>query len=59
QSKGEFSRGSCTSYFLMEAEPWMRDMSCVEGKVTCPNASCGARLGSYRWTGSQCSCEWL
>ena len=26
-------------------------------KLTCPNRSCGARLGSLKWTGAQCSCK--
>ncbi|CAN0511994.1 unnamed protein product, partial [Laminaria digitata] len=29
----------------------------AEGKLTCPNKSCGARLGSFKWTGAQCSCK--
>ena len=29
----------------------------MEGKLSCPNKSCGARLGSLKWTGAQCSCE--
>ncbi|CAN0430178.1 unnamed protein product, partial [Ectocarpus sp. 13 AM-2016] len=28
----------------------------VEGKLSCPNKACGARLGSLKWTGAQCSC---
>ncbi|CAM9867706.1 unnamed protein product [Phaeothamnion confervicola] len=34
----------------------MGDMGDVEGKIVCATASCGARLGSYKWAGSQCSC---
>lgn len=29
----------------------------MEGKLSCPNKACGARLGSLKWTGAQCSCE--
>lgn len=32
----------------------------IEGKLTCPNAKCGGRLGSFNWSGSQCSCgSWV
>lgn len=29
----------------------------MEGKLSCPNKACGARLGSLKWTGAQCSCK--
>ncbi|CAN0440331.1 unnamed protein product, partial [Hapterophycus canaliculatus] len=32
----------------------------LEGKLSCPNKACGARLGSLKWTGAQCSCgSWI
>lgn len=32
----------------------------IEGKLTCPNAKCGGRLGNFNWSGSQCSCgSWV
>lgn len=29
----------------------------IEGKLLCPNKKCGARVGSIKWTGAQCSCK--
>ncbi|CAM9298648.1 unnamed protein product [Choristocarpus tenellus] len=54
--KGTSSKAACSSHFLAERQKWMGEMTRLEGKVTCPNTTCGARLGSYSWTGSQCSC---
>lgn len=32
----------------------------IEGKLVCPNARCAARLGSFNWSGTQCSCgSWV
>ena len=32
----------------------------IEGKLICPNAKCGGRLGNFNWSGSQCSCgSWV
>ena len=32
----------------------------IEGKLTCPNKTCGGRLGGFNWSGSQCSCgSWV
>lgn len=42
----------CTSYFVASACDWM-DCSAVSGKLYCPK--CTARVGSYNWSGSQCS----
>ncbi len=30
--------------------------SAIEVKIICPRLHCRARLGTFRWTGSQCSC---
>mmetsp|Transcript_20371 Transcript_20371/g.25719 ORF Transcript_20371/g.25719 Transcript_20371/m.25719 type:complete len:203 (-) Transcript_20371:160-768(-) len=50
----------CTSYFIEEKLSWMGDMSDVEGKLICPNGRCKARVGTYKWVGSQCSCgSWV
>mmetsp|Transcript_31553 Transcript_31553/g.51441 ORF Transcript_31553/g.51441 Transcript_31553/m.51441 type:complete len:201 (-) Transcript_31553:156-758(-) len=50
----------CTSYFLTERLEWMGDMADIEGKLNCPNPKCNARLGHYKWAGSQCSCgSWV
>lgn len=46
----------CAAYFLVEAEKWMDDVSAMQGKLHCPNSRCNARLGSFAWSGSQCSC---
>ncbi len=32
------------------------DSSAIEVKIICPRLRCRARLGTLRWTGSQCSC---
>ena len=48
---------SCTSHFINEALPWVRPAAVDnDGKLTCPHKRCGARIGSYAWFGSQCSC---
>lgn len=47
---------SCSSYFLEETQPWMDDDALAEGKIRCPNLKCQARIGSFDWAGSQCSC---
>ncbi|ANB13451.1 tyrosine protein phosphatase YVH1 [Sugiyamaella lignohabitans] len=47
---------SCMSYFI-EPVVWMRpelEKGELEGKLNCPG--CEAKLGSYRWQGSKCSC---
>ncbi|CAN0066801.1 unnamed protein product [Ascophyllum nodosum] len=52
----------CSSVFLGEPLPWMKQQTgeVVEGKLFCPNKSCGVRLGSLKWTGAQCSCgSWV
>ncbi|GAB9464552.1 hypothetical protein Gpo141_00001981 [Globisporangium polare] len=47
---------TCSSYFLEETQPWMDEDQLAEGKIRCPNAKCQARVGSFDWCGSQCSC---
>lgn len=62
KSKGVTSAGVCSSYFLAEPPLWMEEQQTgeVEGKISCPNKACGARLGSLKWTGAQCSCgSWV
>lgn len=44
----------CSSHFLAEPMEWMRTDD-VQGKINCPQ--CDARLGSYHWSGAQCSCK--
>ena len=47
---------SCTSYFLAEPLDWMdtSSMEGIEGKILCPK--CAARIGTFCWAGTQCSC---
>ena len=47
-------RPFCQSHFLRDGLPWMGDMSAFEGKFGCPK--CGTKLGTWHWSGSQCSC---
>jgi len=49
--------GACQSAFLNEGLPWMGDITLeMEGKITCPRPSCNAKVGSWNWSGAQCSC---
>jgi dual specificity phosphatase 12 len=47
------STNKCSSLFIKRCE-WMGEMLDTEGKLVCPK--CAARVGSYSWVGSQCSC---
>jgi dual specificity phosphatase 12 len=66
RSKRRDEKGTlnCSSYFVerlpwMDSEP-MNGLEDVCGKLLCPNAKCGARIGSWKWDGAQCSCgAWL
>ena len=44
----------CSSFFLCEEAMLGPAFSQVDGKLACPK--CTARLGSYTWSGMQCSC---
>jgi dual specificity phosphatase 12 len=45
----------CAVYFLHSPKKWMSE---IEGKIHCPK--CTTRLGSFSWSGSQCSCgSWI
>lgn len=44
----------CSSHFIAEPMEWMHTDD-VMGKINCPQ--CDARLGSYNWSGAQCSCK--
>mmetsp|Transcript_6165 Transcript_6165/g.13524 ORF Transcript_6165/g.13524 Transcript_6165/m.13524 type:complete len:154 (-) Transcript_6165:16-477(-) len=49
---------SCTSWFIAEPLQWMPDMADLSGKFTCQK--CKQRVGSWNWSGSQCSCgRWV
>lgn len=46
----------CNVYFI-ERQDWMEgidDETIVSGKINCPK--CKSKLGSYNWSGMQCSC---
>ncbi|KAN0029007.1 hypothetical protein ACTFIV_010876 [Dictyostelium citrinum] len=49
----------CTSYFISEIEfALSQTYSGMEGKLFCP--SCNEKLGSWSWSGEQCSCgAWI
>ncbi|KAL1519139.1 hypothetical protein AB1Y20_003401 [Prymnesium parvum] len=47
---------NCESYFLQSDATTSLEQ--VEGKICC--SKCSARIGSYNWSGSQCSCgAWI
>ncbi|XP_054770573.2 dual specificity protein phosphatase 12-like [Lytechinus pictus] len=54
-SSGEQGSIRCTSVFV-EPVSWMESflMNVLEGKISCPK--CDSRLGSFNWSGAQCSC---
>ncbi|KAG7276186.1 hypothetical protein CRUP_030610 [Coryphaenoides rupestris] len=50
---------ACTSYFI-EPVQWMESalIGQMDGPLQCPQCSC--KLGSFSWSGSQCSCgRWV
>ncbi|KAI9308279.1 dual specificity protein phosphatase 12-like protein [Cunninghamella echinulata] len=51
---------SCSSYFIEPME-WMEQLQNsgeVQGRIDCPK--CYSKLGSYNWSGEQCSCgRWI
>jgi len=55
------SSSECSSLFLSEPNLWMTQLAMslsVVGKLNCPK--CGHRVGSFSWSGSQCSCgTWI
>lgn len=52
----------CAHIFL-EPLSWMRtelEQGKLDGRLECPNASCGANVGKYAWQGMPCSCgKWV
>mmetsp|Transcript_2218 Transcript_2218/g.2968 ORF Transcript_2218/g.2968 Transcript_2218/m.2968 type:complete len:98 (-) Transcript_2218:1-294(-) len=48
---------ACASYFLNSKTEWMGEMKENEAKISCPKETCKATLGSFHWSGSQCSCN--
>ncbi|RYO96183.1 hypothetical protein DL765_011664 [Monosporascus sp. GIB2] len=59
---GEAGSRDCAHIFI-ETLSWMRpalEDGALEGRLTCPNAKCGANVGRFAWQGLQCSCrEWV
>jgi dual specificity phosphatase 12 len=51
---GMHANAQCNSLFL-EQQEWFGDTSEPEGKILCPH--CGARVGTWKWHGTQCSCS--
>ncbi|XP_071493736.1 dual specificity protein phosphatase 12-like [Diadema antillarum] len=51
----DLASSSCTSVFI-EPVSWMESflLGVNEGKISCPK--CSSRLGSFNWSGQQCSC---
>lgn len=43
----------CSSFYVKKLE-WMLNFQDQEGTIHCPK--CNSKLGSYKWSGSQCSC---
>jgi len=54
--RSEVGTKTCSSLFLQEPLKWMGSMVDYEGTLLCPNSKCKAKLGSWNWGGSQCSC---
>eukprot|EP00672_Neobodo_designis_P022932 CAMPEP_0174840466 /NCGR_PEP_ID=MMETSP1114-20130205/8696_1 /TAXON_ID=312471 /ORGANISM="Neobodo designis, Strain CCAP 1951/1" /LENGTH=241 /DNA_ID=CAMNT_0016074613 /DNA_START=44 /DNA_END=769 /DNA_ORIENTATION=+ len=55
---------ACSSLFLdPEVTAWVSDQANAGGNagdLVCPTSKCGARIGSWSWIGSQCSCgQWV
>jgi dual specificity phosphatase 12 len=53
------SKNNCSSYFIEPME-WINglDQWNIEGRLDCPR--CHTKLGSYCWSGAQCSCgRWV
>ncbi|KAI1411186.1 dual specificity protein phosphatase 12 [Hypoxylon sp. FL1857] len=53
---------NCAHIFI-ETLSWMRPVledGALEGRLSCPNAKCGATVGRFAWQGLKCSCsEWV
>lgn len=51
------------AHFFLEPIRWMKpelDKGQLDGRFTCPNLKCNAKIGSYAWQGSTCSClRWV
>ncbi|OLN86585.1 Tyrosine-protein phosphatase yvh1 [Colletotrichum chlorophyti] len=55
----EGARGEACGHLFVEPLSWMRDeleKGTLEGRLSCPNAKCGAAVGRYSWKGFRCNC---
>ncbi|TPX35944.1 hypothetical protein SmJEL517_g01701 [Synchytrium microbalum] len=62
QSSGSTAAHPPCSMVFIEAMEWISHIrdGHLKGTLQCPNHKCGAKLGSWSWSGSQCSCgAWL
>lgn len=53
------SNGSVCQHVFIEPLSWMRselEQGSLNGRLSCPNARCGAAVGRYDWKGFKCSC---
>ncbi|KAK1982496.1 hypothetical protein LZ30DRAFT_717293 [Colletotrichum cereale] len=53
------ARGQACGHVFVEPLSWMREeleKGALEGRLSCPNAKCGAAVGRYSWRGFRCSC---
>lgn len=58
QKLNKRSKAQCTSYFAEEAPNYVDTREADAGKIHC--GKCSARIGSWSWVGSACSCgEWI
>jgi len=62
EESGGGTVNKCTSWFVSEPNAWMSRCTSGDdtstGKLVCP--SCTNRVGSFSWSGSQCSCgTWI
>ncbi|KAI2632128.1 dual specificity protein phosphatase 12 [Hypoxylon sp. NC1633] len=59
---GQPDSSNCAHIFI-ETLSWMRPVledGTLEGRLSCPNAKCGATVGRFAWQGLQCTCsEWV
>ncbi|OTB03463.1 hypothetical protein M426DRAFT_74040 [Hypoxylon sp. CI-4A] len=59
---GRPDSANCAHIFI-ETLSWMRpalEDGALDGRLSCPNAKCGATVGRFAWQGLKCSCsEWV
>ncbi|KAI1375998.1 dual specificity protein phosphatase 12 [Hypoxylon crocopeplum] len=59
----ERPESSHCAHIFIETLSWMRPVledGALEGRLSCPNAKCGATVGRFAWQGLKCSChQWV